>query len=197
MTDFWSPVLSNNDLWVLGAAGDAAGRWLDDQDVALLTAPIRGAANMSGNLGQEVGRPAGSSSGRSFVSGALTVYIPLRPDSVHGVCTVYAITIGDLATMAALSAGAALVTGDLAHGQVETLSGRSDASTASVVGELSVSRYSNVSGNEVGEGDDPILMGAGGLRRAHFSPKSVGYVNERARMQGASVGTISNGGPGS
>lgn len=166
-----------------------AYKWLemDDANINLLTGPIVGVSMAYAELEQQVGQAAGSSSGRSSVSGDLTVAIPLEAGEIHSSSTVYAITIGDLATLAASSSGASTVTADLSHGQTELLTGES-AGSSSVSGDLLVTRYTLIGGEEVDGNGMPI---GGGRRRAHFSPLSVGYASERAQgiaTAGAGVG---------
>jgi hypothetical protein len=106
---------------------------------------------------------------------------------------VYAITIGDLEALSTVITGGATVAGDLSHGQLEPMLA-SSAGSSVVSGDLDIRPYQYLEGVEVGDNDLP--MGPAGLRRAHFSPKSVGYVNERASTQAYGTGTITTG-PGS
>lgn len=182
--------------WAGGLTGGPlrrqASKWLDDQDVALLSVPVRGVAAVTGSLGQEADRGSGSSHGRASVSGSLTLAIQLEAVPVHGSSTVFAITIGDLDSLAGRSDGKASVAAALNQGQFEYLAGSSAGGTV-VVGDLGVTRYSYVAGEEVGDGEGAPRMGAGGRRRAHFSPKSIGRVDGRIRAQEVGAGIDGSG----
>jgi hypothetical protein len=185
---------AGQDPWSSSYQRNLADRWLDDQDVALIAVPINGYSTVTGDLGREEGLLTGVSSGRSSVSGELSIAIQLEAMLITGSSSVTATTIGPAVTIDASSAGSSSVTADLSHGQVEPLTGSSAGSSA-VTGDLSVQKWMNIGGEEMGDGENALPMGAGGLRRAHFSPKSSGYVNEQPTFQ--TVGVGGTGGPGS
>lgn len=187
----------DQDPWSSGWKRSGASKWLDtDQDVALVGASSIGSSTAHADLTQDEDELVGVASGQSSASGDITLHITLLVEPIAGSSTAYAITIGDLSTLAATADGAASVTGELSHGQLEYLAGSSDGGLSTSTATLSVSTYNYIDGNEVGDGDHAPAMGGGGLRRAHFSPKSVGYVNTRPNRQAVGIGTTTAG-PGS
>jgi hypothetical protein len=161
--------------WAPAWENELADKWLTDQDVALGSEPIRGVATASGDLSRAEQQFVGLASGQASASATLSIEIPLEAEPVNGSSVAWAVTLGDLLTLAGSSDGSSDVSGELVVGQIEVLAGAS-AGSSTATATLSVSVYSLIGGNEVDENGMP--MAVDGIRRGRFTPKSSGLANK-------------------
>lgn len=172
--------------WIEANRPSAASRWLDESGISLLGRPIGGSASVSGDPMRTQGPALEAVNGRTSVLATMSVDQYVTGSSA-GSASVSGLT-GRLYEQAVTSNGGSSVTGELMHGQVETMAGVSAGK--SVVGNpswsngLEVERNQWVTGEQSGDGrgDGERRAPSGsdrgdGLTRPRFSPRSIGRVS--------------------
>lgn len=166
--------------WIEATPSTKAGRWLDLSGVALRALVVAGQAAASGALVTLI-KPVSASFGRASVSGALAVAHRIQ-GAAAGQAQVSGI-LGYFYEVAGQAAGSSQVTGELIVGQAQFIAGSSAGVATIVNADLSVKRYSYLSGQQAGDdwgsGTDLPPMGSNrddGPTRRRFSRNSSGRV---------------------